>query len=235
MEWYYKVIIGIAVSIVLVLLVLAIIGVIHHPKSQAIDIVATKGGLNRTCLTEKVACTYDADCNICRESEEGRELVCKQLNRYTKDQISEYGPTQGVCVPADATMECNEERGGLLTWAGWGDPARMEWDCLCSYPSFAGGPNCSPTPGVCDNGVMDWSVASTKSPPSSSQCKCNAGFTLKTRERDLTPICVPDSMTGETPGSPTVNPYKDFYKGLTRYPGPKPGASGPASPGCASV
>ena len=214
MEWYYIVTVSIAVVLV-ILLVFAIIGVSHHPNPQAVDVHPTPGQLDRTCTTEKVSCTVDGDCDICREMIEGKEIVCKQLHRYTDEQRSEYGDTQGVCVPADAKMDCNEERGGLLTWSGWGDPARMEWDCLCSYPSFAGGPNCSPTPGVCENGVMEWSVKSTQKPPSASQCKCNSGYVLRARSSDSTPICVPKAMSGETTGGP-VNSYTNFYKDLTK-------------------
>jgi hypothetical protein len=186
--------------IVLILLGFAITGLLYKPNPLAIAIAPIPGSFNKKCTTEQVLCNpalKGSDCKIlCKESQEGEEMECVTLNRYTKDQISDYGPEQSVCLPANAKLDCNAKLGGIKVWSGWSNPDRMEWDCMCSYPGYVGGTNCSTfNANICNGGTgMDNLDVTTGGPPSASDCTCPASYTLMYANDGGYPICAPSDM-----------------------------------------
>lgn len=197
--------------IVLVLLGFSIFGLLYKPNPAPVAISPGPGAFNQTCLTEQVTCNPNlkgTDCNLlCREAQEGQEMSCVTLNRYTDTQKKEYGKEKSVCVLTKAKLDCDNKMGGIKVWSGWADPDRMEWDCLCSYPDYVGGPHCSTVnPGICGGGQFQWDVTTGK-PPSYRDCTCPSGTTLMYTNDEQRPVCA---------ASDIANWYTDLSK--TAYP-----------------
>ena len=180
-----------------------IFGILYKPKPKAVNITANSSNMEERCTQNIVNCINDADCrNICLEQNQGIEMSCKDIKHTTKSQQSTYGPSQKVCVPTNAKMDCNQELGGLISYAGWGSSGIpvMEWDCLCSYPGYASTEGCkSINPDICGGPLnqtnFTWSVEKNED-PSYKYCTCPSDKKLMTMTYSGDkPICVPSSIS----------------------------------------
>jgi len=173
-------------------------------------IINTNIGQGTTkCTSEIVNCESDYDCNqICIESREGLEMTCQTVNRYTADQINNYGNTQKICAPANAITNCNEKYGGVLTWTGFPEINSMQWNCLCSYPNLASTPGCNLNADVCKGGNFTWDVTDpNNSNPSTATCNCPAGYQLITDVVEHVPRCIPNEIGAGFTANSTKNMY----------------------------
>ena len=172
-------------------------------------IINTNIGQGTTqCTGQLVTCSTDSDCSqTCIESREGIEMTCQNVNRYTNDQVTNFGNSQKICAPANAVINCNEKYGGVLTWTGFPELNNMQWNCLCSYPNLASGPGCSLNADVCSGGNYTWDVTNPNSSnPSTATCTCPYDKQLIVGT-DNVPRCVP-SVIG--PGF-TYTSTKNMY------------------------
>lgn len=204
----------VAVAFFVLLFIFIFFGLLHKNSLQKIIIPQHQNVFNKNCSTSKVSCNNDLDCQeLCAEASAGEDMVCRTIPRYTKHQQDQYGPTGKFCVPAKAKMECNTKYGGVPVFTGWGDPERMEFDCLCSYPEYAssqhfddqGNPismGCQLNPGVCENGTMNWDLTKNPINPSPQLCTCDPSYTkMIDPGKGGIPRCVPTR-------------YKNFYQDL---------------------
>ena len=172
--------------IVITLLILSLIGFIVKPTNIPINVNPGTGINNKKCTSQVVECSTDNDCSSnCVESSQGEEMKCIEIKVNNKN----YGNTKKVCALAKAEMKCNTQYGGLPVWSGWTNPDRMEWDCLCMYPNYAGGESCSKlNPNVCNGGQgFQWNA--NDGPPENGICSCVDGQE-KIIDKNGVPICV---------------------------------------------
>ena len=180
---------------------LILFGIVYKPIPKAIQISTTPGTFSSECTKELVTCTSDTECRrVCQEQSEGKEMSCQELSRTTPTQKTIYGPSQKVCAPTNATMDCNQKLGGLLTWTGWGGLPVMDWECICSYPAYASTEGCKQiNPNICGGSKnatgFKWDV-STGRDPQYTDCTCPAGTTrIISPEQGDKPMCVPSTLT----------------------------------------
>ncbi len=172
--------------IVITLLLLSLIGFIVKPTNIPINVNPGTGISNKKCTSQVVECSTDNDCSSnCVESSQGEEMKCIEIKVNNKN----YGNTKKVCALAKAEIKCNTQYGGLPVWSGWTNPDRMEWDCLCMYPNYAGGESCSKlNPNVCNGGQgFQWNA--NDGPPENGICTCVDGQE-KIIDKNGVPICV---------------------------------------------
>jgi hypothetical protein len=181
----------------IVILIIVIQGILYNYVSkQPISLNPVPGTKTekQECSKSIVQCYDDNDCqDHCSEFEAGQEMKCVEINRYTKDQINNYGSSKSVCLPKYPDMECGQKYGGLLTWSGWSNPDRMEWDCLCSYPEYASNQNCTKlNPNICGGNPknFDWDATTGKA-PDEKFCTCTEGTAKIISRNGLLPLCVP--------------------------------------------
>jgi hypothetical protein len=96
---------------------------------------------------------------------------------------------KGYCLKAadEVLPDCVKENGGLLTWTGWTNPESMSWSCLCRYPTFFNGSDCSKlNPNVCMGGTF---IVEQRKAPVEGICKCPNGKELIKDYRGV-PYCV---------------------------------------------
>lgn len=129
-------------------------------------------------------------------------MTCVQL----ADPTDRTGatPKTKVCAPRDAVMKCGRNLGGVLTWSGWADADRMDWNCLCQFPSYASNDNCSQfNAGICS--AYDSASAKSKSfyswnvsmgSPEMGSCQCPTGTTRQTSAINQMQRCVPNNIVG---------------------------------------
>ena len=173
--------------IIITLLLLSLIGFIVKPTNIPINVNPGTGISNKKCTSQIVECSTDSDCSSnCVESSQGEQMKCIELKVNNKD----YGNTKKVCALAKAEMKCNTQYGGLPVWSGWTNPDRMEWDCLCMYPNYAGGESCSKiNPNICNGGKgFEWN-ANDGPPEKTGICTCVDGQEKIIDENGI-PICV---------------------------------------------
>lgn len=205
----------------LIVFSLIIYGLLTKPQKPSIFInTGTAGTFNKQCFTEKVSCTSDDQCaSLCSEAQEGSEVVCQALpdtaglTDVQKKILGAKGfsntnnsmASSKYCVPARATMQCNESTGGIPVFSGWsGAVDNMNFDCLCSYPLWASSRvcntdtgsctgNCMLNPGICQPGTFRWDLKKESVDPEASLCECDPGYTLLIDSSGL-PRCVPEDI-----------------------------------------
>lgn len=161
------------------------------------------GKFGKACTTEMVECTTDRDCQTnCNEQQRGVDMACVALAAPT-DKVGTL-PQRKTCAVRNAVMKCGQELGGVLTWSGWSNINRMQWDCLCQFPSYASNDNCTKlNAGVCSaynstskkfENKFNWTVANGR--PEWGTCSCPAGTTRQSNLNNQMPRCVPDNLTG---------------------------------------
>lgn len=187
-------IIFILTVIIFLLFGLLLFGIFYKKKPLPIIINETTDAFNKSCLTQQVICSSNDDCKkYCVEAQEGEEIVCQPLKRYTSEQITNYGPNINVCTLAHPSSNCNEKYGGLKVWSGWSNPSRMEWDCLCSYSTYAGRQYCNLNADICKDGSFNWDVTTGKN-PSYTDCECKDPNILMKTINNQKPLCVPKNI-----------------------------------------
>ena len=151
------------------------------PKISTINPV--QGGAKLQCLKQPVDCSDDADCDTkCVTG----GLKCFNTNAPSNSTITK---TQGICAPSDSVNNC---KNGILTWTAKNLPSRMEWDCICPYPTVAGATNCDLNPNVCGGISSNFKWDYSKGPPgdtNSASCTCPPG-TVPILNSDNVPMCV---------------------------------------------
>jgi hypothetical protein len=157
-------------------------------------------GSGVNCGRTMLPCTTDTDCHECQEFHQGVQMSCVQPE----------GSSGGkVCAPSNAKQICNTKLGGINVWSEWDNPDRMEWDCLCSNGSYAGGADadgntsCNLNPDICQGGTFTWDI-DKKTNPDDGYCFCPKGTVLYTQVSGGYPICVPA-------GDLTEMMYTDLY------------------------
>jgi len=195
-----KILIKIILFAIFILIgIIIIFGIVYNkPNPKPISILINQSGQTRqNCTVNPVTCDTTEDCvNDCLEASEGLEMICKDITR-TPEQEKIYGKSTKICTDASAKMECNIDLGGILVYSGSAGDERMEWDCICSYPEYAGSDGCKTiNADVCggpsNKSGFNWTIASGDD-PSSYPCDCPDGKTLITTD-DNKPICVPSSL-----------------------------------------
>jgi hypothetical protein len=165
-----------------------IFGLVHRPVFPETSIDPGTIGTEPFCARQKVNCTSDEDCKICADNV---EIKCIEIKRNDSDAQKKYGPTEKVCLPAKVPQNCNAKNGGILAWTGWSSTDRMEWDCLCTYPQFAGNQGCQDlNPNVCQGGIWTYDATVETKPPDSSFCHCPPNSHLMESNNGI-PFCLP--------------------------------------------
>ena len=194
--------------ILLITLSLSPYTALQRTPIQPVIINTNIGQGTSKCTSELINCDTDSDCvKTCKESREGIEMTCQDINRHTNEQIAKYGNSQKVCAPSKAVIECNEKNGGILTWTGFPVLNKMQWNCLCSYPNLASGPGCSLNADVCKGGFYSWDVTNpNNSNLSTAVCQCPADKQL-IKGPDNVPRCVPNILGPSFTKKSTKNMY----------------------------
>lgn len=161
------------------------------------------GTFSKRCSTELVTCAIDQDCQaICKEQQDGLDMACISIS----DPNDKTGmlPKKKVCALREAEMKCGKNLGGVLTWSGWSNPDRMEWNCICQFPSYASNQNCTQfNSGICSaydtakkqtTSGFNWDVSVGR--PELGTCTCPAGTTRQTVLSNQMQRCVPNSIYG---------------------------------------
>ena len=194
-----KILIKIILFAIFILIgIIIIFGIVYNkPNPKPISILINQSGQTRqNCTVNPVTCDTTEDCvNDCLEASEGLEMICKDITR-TPEQEKIYGKSTKICTDASAKMECNIDLGGILVYSGSAGDERMEWDCICSYPEYAGSDGCKTiNADVCggpsNKSGFNWTIANGE--PSKQLCECPDGKTL-IRTDDNKPICIPSSL-----------------------------------------
>ena len=186
-----KLIIIVIIAILFVILItVPIISVYFKTRlPDSVNVNAKYSDNKKLCHKVPTECDTDMECATnCIDND---EYSCQLSNNGKK-----------YCLPEKTakTYTCNTNTGGVPVWTGWGSTNRMEWDCMCLYPQFFGGPGCSQTPGVCEldgDSYMQYDFSLGR-PPQYSDCVLpknltDNGFTVQIRE-DKTPIIVSEDM-----------------------------------------
>lgn len=145
---------------------------------------------NPICSQNPIECSTNADCNKCLDSETF-ELSCQKLSR-NPEQRQAYGESKKYCLPKKPNKPCNEDLGGIWTWTGWADTGVMEWECLCTYPHFAGNKGCTKlNPNVCRHGLFGpYSATVANRGPNAGDCVCREEY-VKVVTTSGIPMCIP--------------------------------------------
>jgi hypothetical protein len=188
-----------------------IFGLLYRPQFVNIHIPENAGIFNKHCSLEKVSCSSDADCHAyCEEVAAGENYICRALPdvpqltaaqaEYTGGQAGNKPPK--YCVPEKAVLDCDPKYGGIPVFAGWSDPGRMEFDCMCAYPAWASSQQCDPNtglckgscnlnPGICTGGTFNWDLTKNAEPPVADMCTCSGTDILVIDANGGIPRCVP--------------------------------------------
>ncbi len=182
------------------------------------------GQFNKVCGKEIVSCTADADCrSLCREQQQGVDMACVALSDPA-DKTQTLA-NKKVCAPRQAIMRCGKTLGGVLTWSGWGNADRQEWNCLCQFPTYASNNNCTEfNAGVCsayDSAAQkftsgyNWNVSMGR--PELGNCTCPSGTTRQTSVTNQIQRCVPNTLSGLYSDLQTSTGYSyvGCYTGIT--------------------
>jgi hypothetical protein len=181
------------------------------------------GKFGKACTTEMVECSTDQDCQTnCNEQQRGVDMACVALATPT-DRTGTL-PQRKTCAVRNAVMKCGKELGGVLTWSGWSNINRMQWDCLCQFPSYASNDNCTKlNAGVCSaynsaskkfENKFNWTVQTGR--PEWGTCTCPEGMTRQSTLSNQMPRCVPNSLTGLYTDLATADGY--VYVGCVTLP-----------------
>lgn len=186
---------------------LSVVGLVKKPpdprKYAPVQFSDQAGTFNQSCTTEIATCNTDSDCTQkCREQQQGIDMACIPLSD-PNDQ-TKLLPNQKVCAPRQAIMRCGRSLGGVLTWSGWADTDRMEWECLCQFPAYASNQNCTQfNTGICSaydpsskttKSFYQWNVSMGR--PELGSCTCPAGYTRQTVYANQLQRCVPTNLSG---------------------------------------
>jgi hypothetical protein len=201
-----KILIILLFVVVLIGLAMSVQGLARPPEPaqySAVQFSDQVGTFNKLCTEEITTCATDADCqSLCKEQQRGMNMACVQI----ADPSDKSGqlPKSKVCAPREAIMKCGKNLGGVLTWSGWANPDRMEWNCLCQFPSYASNDNCSQfNSGICSayNATQNkfvsgynWNVSMGR--PEWGSCTCPTGFTRQTSLSNQIQRCVPNEISG---------------------------------------
>jgi hypothetical protein len=161
------------------------------------------GAFKNNCSREQVKCSTDKDCQtMCKEQAQGQDMACIPV-AAPNDRTGQVSGDK-VCADRKAVMKCGKQYGGVLTWSGWAAPNRMQWDCLCQFPSYASNDNCTKlNAGICTaynktthsfSSELKWDVSMGR--PELGTCTCPTGFVRQTVLANQMPRCVPQKITG---------------------------------------
>ena len=178
--------------IILIIILMMIIIIIPHQLYEKAEInINPKFGPNKQqCYLEPVTCDNDQDCDD--QCHYKNEFKCKKIFKPQSTQ-NIYGNTTGICVPKETPiMDC---KNGILTWSANEITNKMEWSCVCPYPTVAGGDNCQLNPDICDGNPdsLEWNINSNVN-PFTSNCKCPDGQSQIYKLDSRGPICVPENL-----------------------------------------
>jgi hypothetical protein len=186
---------------------LSVVGLVKKPPDPRtyapVKFSDQVGTFSKSCTTEVAKCNTDSDCTqTCREQQQGIDMACVQLS--DPNDKTKMLPNQKVCAPRQAIMRCGRTLGGVLTWSGWADADRMEWNCLCQFPSYASNQNCTQfNSGICSaydpstkttKSFYNWNVAMGR--PELGSCTCPNGYSRQTVSSNQMQRCVPNKLTG---------------------------------------
>lgn len=190
---YWSIIVIIIIGI-LVLLGFIIFGKIFRPSRGQTFIDPKQTRTSPICRQERIACNGPDDLTTCQKCVDNVEIKCRALDR-TPNQAKIYGDGGYYCLPEKPTQPCDTGKGGIWVWTGWASTDRMEWDCLCTYPGYAGNEGCTQwNPNICKGGDFVYDATQTKYQnvgPSVSDCTCSTGYNLLSADPGGIPICVP--------------------------------------------
>lgn len=188
------------------LLGFSVVGLARPPEpAQYAKVVFSDqvGSFNKSCTTDLTLCETDQECQqLCREQQQGVQMACVQLS----DPADRTGSIsqKKVCAIRDAVMQCGTNLGGVLTWSGWADANRMDWECLCQFPGYASNSNCREfNAGICSaynpatqktQSNYNWNVSMGR--PELGSCACPTGTTRQTSNVNQMQRCVPNTLVG---------------------------------------
>lgn len=185
---------------------LSVVGLTNPPapaKYSPVVLSDQVGVFSKECTRELTTCETDQDCqSLCKEQQRGVDMACTQI-ADPNDKSGEVPKTK-VCAPRNAVMQCGKNLGGVLTWSGWSNPDRMEWNCLCQFPSYASNANCTKlNAGICsaydssqDKNVQNYNWNVSMGRPELGICTCPSGTTRQTSIFNQIQRCVPNGITG---------------------------------------
>ncbi len=175
---------------------LAIFGFIYRPRfiETFIQLDENPDGEKQHCLKVQVKCNTVDDCN--KQCIEGSqvELQCTYVDRPSHLE-GLYGESGNYCLPAKPTSGCDASKGGIWVWSGYSAVQSQQWECLCTYPEYAGNhtEGCSTyNANVCQGGTMKYDATTANRPPLADDCTCPTSTTrLEAIDGTQLPLCVP--------------------------------------------
>jgi hypothetical protein len=193
--------------LILGLLGLSVVGLANPPepaKYAKVSFSDQAGSFNQSCTTSVVPCETDDNCKkLCKEQNQGVDMACVALS--DPSSRTDTAPSNNkVCAIREAAIRCGRDLGGVLTWSGWADADRMDWDCLCQFPGYASNSNCREfNSGICSTydpntqktkSHYNWNVSMGR--PELGSCSCPNGFIRQTSVVNQMQRCVPNALTG---------------------------------------
>jgi hypothetical protein len=174
---------------------LAIFGFIYRPRfvETFIQLDESVSGEQKNCLSEQVKCNTVDDCKKqCRDAT--IEMQCTYVDRPSHLE-GLYGESGNYCLPAKPESGCDASKGGIWVWSGYSAVQEQKWECLCTYPDYAGNntEGCSTyNANVCQGGTMNYDATTANRPPSADDCTCPPSTTrLEAIDGTQLPLCVP--------------------------------------------
>lgn len=188
---YWTILIILIIGI-LILMGFIIFGKTYIPSQGQTFIDPNQTRTSPICQKERVSCNGPDDLTTCQKCIDNIEMKCSFLDR-TPDQEKIYGPTGYYCLPDKPDQPCDMSKGGIWVWTGWASTERMEWDCLCTYPGYAGNQGCTGwNPNICKGGTFTYDATKQQNTgPSINDCTCPTGYHLLSADPGGIPICVP--------------------------------------------
>jgi hypothetical protein len=175
---------------------LTIFGFIYHPRfvETFIQLDESVSGEQKNCMNESVKCNTVDDCKTNCKDYHQEEMQCTYVERPSHLN-GKYGESGNYCIPAKPQTGCDASKGGIWVWSGYSEVGTQRWECLCTYPEYAGNYSefCgSYNANVCQGGVMDYDATTAKRPPSADDCTCPPSTTrLEANDGTQLPLCVP--------------------------------------------
>lgn len=188
----YWIIVIVLIIAIIVLIGFIIFGKIYTPSQGQTFIKPKQTSTSPICQQQPIKCNGPDDITTCQNCIDNVEITCQELYR-TKDQEPFYGTSGYFCLPQKPSQPCDPAKGGIWEWTGWASTDRMEWDCLCTYPGYAGNPGCTKwNPNVCNGGIFSYDATKQQNQgPSINDCTCATGYNLLSADPGGIPICVP--------------------------------------------
>lgn len=140
---------------------------INAPPSQSRNVVSCKSVKTICDPTDSSSCA-----NLCSEV----DMICQPTNT----------DKNYVCLPKKPDLICDENKGGVYSWSGYGFSEKQDWSCLCTHPEYFNGPGCiEPTTTFCTGGKVNIDKGIND-----NSCTCEPGKIKLYRQYGGTPFCV---------------------------------------------